>query len=110
MRRLARELGYGLLWVVNARSWIATDPKQVPSDPGAIGEETDHWIQSSAQDAALVVVAYGHLAGVRGSRVLELVRQAGKVPHALALANDGTPRHPRGIPKSARPFPLPEMK
>ena len=31
----------------------------------------------------------------------------GKVPRALALAADGlTPRHPRGVPSSARPFPL----
>jgi hypothetical protein len=110
MRGLARELGYGLLWAVNARSWIATDPKQVPGDPEAIGEETDYWIGKLSGAAALVVVAYGHLAGVRGPRVLELVRQAGKVPHALALTGDGVPRHPRGIPKSARPFPLLEIK
>lgn len=108
MRNLASELGFGWLWMVNARSFVSTDPNGVPSDPFAIGEETDAWIERAARAADLFVCAYGHLAGTRGPRVLEIVRSAGKVPHALALANDGTPRHPRGIPKEARPFPMEE--
>ncbi len=106
MRGLARQLGFGWLWVVNARSFVATDPSELPSDPTAIGPETDRWIHFAVSKAALVVVAYGHLAGERAPRVLDLVRQAGKVPHALALTADGTPRHPRGVPASARPFPM----
>lgn len=102
----AKALGFGAMWAVNARSWISTDPNGVPPDPEAIGPETDAWIELAASCADLVVCAFGHLAGPRGARVLEIVRSVGKVPHALALANDGTPRHPRGIPSSAKPFPL----
>lgn len=109
MANLARELGFGALWVVNARSWVATDPLDVPGDPEAIGEETDGWILRSAQRADLVLLAYGNLAGERAPRVLDLVRQAGKTPHALGITADGHPRHPRGVPKSARPFPLQEQ-
>lgn len=108
MRNLAGQLGFGWLWMLNARSFVATDPTDVPPDPYAVGEETDAWIERAARAAELVVVAYGHLAGERARRVLEIVRSAGKVPHALAVAKDGTPRHPRGLPASARPFPLPE--
>src|SRR5690606_25577253 len=106
MRNLARELGYAWLWMVNARAYVATDPRDVPGDPEAVGSLNDHWLSYAFEHADLVVLAYGHLAGTRAPRVLELVRSAGKVPHALALAKDGTPRHPRGIPASARPFPL----
>lgn len=106
MVNTAEWLGYGSLWVVNARSWIATDPKNVPADPEAIGAETDAWIERAAALSDLVVCAYGHLAGTRAPRVLEIVRSVGKVPHVLALTADRTPRHPRGVPKTAIPFPL----
>ena len=109
MRNLARALGFGWFWMVNARAFVATDPKDVPPDPEAIGADNDAWIRQAARKGELVVVAYGHLAGSRGPRVLELIRSVGKVPHALALAKDGTPRHPRGVPASARPFPLEEV-
>lgn len=108
MRNLAQDMGFGLLWAVNARSWVSTDPLHVPSDPMAIGPKTDNWIRSSCRQAKLVLCAYGLLAETRAARVLELVREAGKVPHALALTKEGVPRHPRGVPKWARPFPLPE--
>lgn len=106
LRNLACELEFGWLCVVNARSWIATEPRDVPPDPDAIGADTDCWIETAARACELFVCAYGHLAGERGARVLEIVRGAGKVPHALALTQDGTPRHPRGVPSSARPFPI----
>ena len=107
MRGLARDLEFGWLWMVNVRSWISTDPSNVPPDPEAIGELTDQHIDLAARACSMFLCAWGNLAGERGPRVLELVRAAGKVPHALALCNDGkTPRHPRGIPSSARPFPL----
>jgi hypothetical protein len=105
LRSLAFGLGYGWLCMVNARSYVATDPKDMPPDPDAIGDETDEWIDVAVRSAGLVVLAYGHLAGTRAQRVLEIVHAAGKVPHALALTADGTPRHPRGVPSSARPFP-----
>lgn len=106
LRNLAEELDYGWLWMVNARSFVSTDPNGVPPDPEGIGEETDRWIMRSVRGADLVVCCYGHLAGERGSRVPYLVRLAGKIPHALALTKNGVPRHPRGVPASARPFPF----
>lgn len=101
---LARTLGFGQLWMANARSYISTDPKNMLPDPEGIGDETDYYIEWGAKHSDFVVCCYGHLAGERAQRVLELVRKAGKVPHALALTKDGVPRHPRGVPASARPF------
>jgi hypothetical protein len=106
LRNLAYVLGFGWLGMVNARSHISTNPKGVPPDPFGIGPKTDEWILRAVRQAELVVCCYGQLAGVRGPDVLALVREVGKVPHALALTKDGLPRHPRGVPVSARPFPL----
>ena len=108
LRGLARELGHGWLWMVNVRAFISTDPKGVPPDPEAIGPFNDEWLGKAVCAADLVLCCWGQLAGWRAPVVLELVRSLGKVPHALALTADGTPRHPRGIPLSARPFPLTE--
>ena len=108
MRNLAHELGFGALWVVNVRAWISTDPSGVPADPMAIGPLNDYWIEIACNEATLIVCAWGHLAGKeRASEVMRIVRDSGKVPHVLALTQDGTPRHPRAIPSSAIPFPLP---
>lgn len=107
MRETARRLGFGYLVVVNCRAWVATDPKDVPPDPEAIGPENDQQIMECIALSDLVVCAWGHLAGKRReAEVLDIIRRAGKVPHALALTQNGTPRHPRGIPLTARPFPM----
>lgn len=105
MRNLARELGFGWLWVVNCRAYVATDPKDVPPDPESIGPENMLWIASCVEAADLIICAWGHLAGKElPVKVLKIIHESGKTPHALALAKDGTPRHPRGIPVSARPI------
>lgn len=107
MRKLAASMDFGILWAVNARSYVSTDPSGVPPDPEGIGDLTDQYIRLAALSADLFVCAFGQLAGpARGSEIIEMVRNEGKVPHALALTKDGTPRHPRGIPNSARPFPI----
>lgn len=104
----ARDQGYGGLWVVNARAWISTDPSKVPGDPEAIGPENDLWIERCASLADLVVLGYGQLAGSpRAGDVQRIIRKAGAMPHALALTREGLPHHPRGVPRNAKPFPLP---
>jgi hypothetical protein len=57
----------------------------------------------------LVVVAWG--ANVRGlerpANVLRILRDEGVTPQALALTDDGIPRHPLYLPGNIFPFPLP---
>jgi hypothetical protein len=101
MRNMARELGFGWLWVVNCRAYVATDPKDVPPDPEAIGPANMQWVASCVSDADLVICAWGHLAGKElPAKILRIIHESSKVPYALALAKDGTPRHPRGVPCS----------
>jgi hypothetical protein len=104
-----RRWGFGWAWVANARAWRETDPKKMPADPQAIGPENDVHLQHFIVQADLIVCGWGKLAGPRGPRVLELVRAAGKVPHALKLNGDGSPTHPLYLAASLVPFPMPEV-
>jgi hypothetical protein len=102
--RRSFSMGFGWTYVVNARGWRETDPKLVPPDPHAIGDRNDAVIRWAARRADLVICGWGHLAGERGSVVLELIRAAGMVPHALRLNADGTPAHPLTRAKMGQPF------
>lgn len=100
----AKAWGYGRVVIANARAWRETDPDLVPADPLAIGPENDAWITRLAGAAELVVMGYGKLGGARGEAVLSLVRLAGKVPHALGLNQDSSPKHPLYLRSDAKPF------
>jgi hypothetical protein len=96
---------WGLAWsrTVNVRAWRATDPRDVPADPLAIGPENDEWIARAVREAELVVCGWGKLGGARGLDVLRVIRAAGKAPHALVLNKDGSPSHPLYIREDTRP-------
>lgn len=97
--------GFGAMHVVNVRAWVATDPKDVPTDPLAIGDDNDNHIIEQAANAKLVVCDWGALAGERSAHVLKLIRPY-CVPHALSLTKGGEPGHPLYLRKDLKPFPL----
>lgn len=97
--------GFGEMRVVNARAWIATNPKDVPADPLAIGPDNDGHIIEQAAQARLVVCGWGKLGGERGTHILKLLRPY-CVPHALVQNGDGSPSHPLYLRKDLKPFPL----
>jgi hypothetical protein len=96
--------GYGWAAVVNVRAWRATDPKNVPPDPKAIGVFNDSHILEQVGAADLVVCGWGKLGGKRGEHVLGLIRSARKTPHALKLNQDGSPAHPLYLRGDLLPF------
>jgi len=102
----ATRWGYEWCYVVNVRAWRETNPKLVPADPLAIGPENDNHIAMEVMKADLVVVGWGKLGGARGEEVLRLIRKHGKVPHALKLNKDGSPRHPLYLRSDAVPMPI----
>jgi hypothetical protein len=102
----ARAWGFGRVVVVNVRAWRETDPKKVPADPLAIGPENDEWICGLSATANLVVCGWGKLGGARGPKVLDVIRDVDKVPHALRLNGDGSPCHPLYLPSDLKPFPM----
>jgi hypothetical protein len=102
----ARAWDYGTLLIGNVRAWRETDPAKVPSDPLAVGPENDAWLQRMADEAHHVVCGWGKLAGPRGPAVLKLIRDAGKVPHALKVLGGGEPGHPLYLPANLEPVPM----
>ena len=108
----ATRWGYQWCHVVNVRAWRETDPRLVPADPLAIGPENDAAIVREVGRAGIIICGWGALGGARGPVVLDLIRKHGGVPFALALNEDGTPRHPlaRGklaLTRDASPVPIP---
>lgn len=102
-----RRWGYGWTGVGNVRAWRETDPDLVPSGVLAIGPDNDRHVFEMAQRAKLVVCGWGKLGGLRGLAMLDVIRKAGKVPHALNLNKDGSPQHPLYLRADLKPFPMP---
>ena len=101
-----RAWGYGWSVTANVRAWRETKAKLVPPDPIAIGPENDGLIKLAVSQAHLVVCGWGKLGGKRGTEVLRLIRDAGKVPHALKLTKAGEPGHPLYLRADLKPFPM----
>ena len=93
--------GYGWCHVVNVRAWRATDPKDVPADPEAIGPENDDRIVDACGYADLLVCGWGRLGGKRGLAVLKMIRPF--QPHALKINIDGSPAHPLYLGNALKP-------
>ena len=104
-RNYCRDWGYGWSVTMNVRAWRETNPKLVPADPFAIGPDNDRQLTGLVADYAdLVVCGWGKLGGARGPVVLDLIRKAGKVPHALKLTKAGEPCHPLYLRSDLQPF------
>lgn len=103
-RDYAGRWGYGWVWVANVRAWRETDPKLLPFGTKAIGPMNFHYLGEAVAAAELVVCGWGKLGGDHAASVLEIIRQAGKTPHALKLNGDGSPAHPLFLRGDLRPF------
>jgi hypothetical protein len=116
-KAFARTWGYGRLIVVNLFAYRATDPKVLldAAEHGqdVVGPDNDSQILFAARGADLVVCAWGAHGGLLGrdAKVLTMLRQYGRSPHALGFTADGQPKHPlaRGrssIPADQKPIPM----
>jgi hypothetical protein len=101
--------GFGGLLVVNIFAWRSTDPADLYQiiDPVG-GLPNDMAITDAALESDLVVCGWGKHGALRdrGKEVLELIRRAGKVPHALRINSDGSPAHPLYLPYKLQPKPI----
>lgn len=92
----ARRWGYGELIVTNLFAYRATDPKamKVAADP--VGPENDEYIRKIAQEADLILVAWGSHGAYRrrDEHVRRLIASVGKEPLCLAITATGQPVHP----------------
>jgi hypothetical protein len=98
-----RAFGFDEMRVVNVRAFVATDPKDLPSDPEAIGPDNLSHIHLQSAMAAMTICGWGKLGGELGRSMLGEVAKY-TTPRALRLNQDGSPQHPLYLPASLRPF------
>lgn len=97
----ARDWGFGCLVMANAYAYRSTDPKGLWSVDDPVGPENDDALQSLAQMAGMVLVAWGvNCKPERQEQVLELLDRP---VHCLGTTKEGFPKHPLYIARSQKP-------
>lgn len=98
---LACGWGYGSLAVANLFAFRATRPEVLKRAADPVGPRNDRWIAQLAEEADLIVAAWGNHGAYAGrSRgVLETLRR----PHHIGLNKTGEPAHPLYRPSTVKP-------
>jgi hypothetical protein len=98
----AKYWGYGGVCMANLFAYRATDPSVMKSKIDPVGTENDMWLTNLAQDAGIVVAAWGndgsHLN--RSSVVKELLPNL----HYLKMNKSGEPAHPLYLKGDLKPI------
>lgn len=98
----ARDWGYGTLLVGNLFALRATDPDKLYEHPAPIGPENDRHLVEIANEAEVVVAAWGAHGGLadRGPDVANNISHAALTDiYALGTTAEGHPVHPLYQPK-----------
>ncbi len=103
----ARAWGYGGQLVGNVHAYRATDKSRLLEVADPIGPRNNQMILKMADQAKIVVLAYGQppkALRARGQELESLLRRHPGLCN-LRLAQDGTPVHPLYLPSTLRPKP-----
>lgn len=102
--KFAKTWGYQALCMTNLFAFRATQPSDMIAAPEPIGAENNQHLLEIAQDAGLILVAWGAMGGYmhRDRQVIELLK--GKSLKCLGLTQGGLPKHPLYIPDAQLPF------
>ena len=96
----AERQGFGRLIVGNKFAWRATDVRDLIRADDPVGPENNAHLEQIAQDADLLVAAWGPLSKLprwlrtRWVAIQNIAERAGKPLHCFGTAQDGHPRHP----------------
>lgn len=99
----AKLMHCGRLVMTNIFAYRATDPKALlQMHRFAQGVENDRYLLEQAQQAQIVVAAWGVHGSFRGrgQEVLEMLVRNGVTVHCLGLTQEGYPRHPLYLAKN----------
>ena len=72
--RFAQSWGYGGIILANLFAYRATDPRELKGVSDPVGPENDHWLNRLADEAGIVIAAWGIHGGFmrRDSVVMDL--------------------------------------
>jgi hypothetical protein len=103
----AKSWGYGSLCMTNIFAYKATDPEEMKLFPAPIGHDNDRWLILCAQQAALVVAAWGNDGEYlgRAAQVMEMLNSHDVTPTCLDITKQGEPIHPLYVPGDRKPIP-----
>jgi hypothetical protein len=104
-RLYAERWGFGALVVTNLFGWRATDPDEMRAARDPVGLQNDRAILEAAEEADLVVCAWGNHGAYlgRSAAVLSSLRKSCVRLHALRLNANGEPAHPLYLPAALEP-------
>jgi hypothetical protein len=107
----ARAWGYRELYMGNLHAWRDTDPKQIPVDSmTAVGPRNRETLERLVERAKIVIVAWGrHRLNAEAQKLADWLLSLPKT-HMLGLNRNGTPRHPRCVPKTGEPLKVPKRE
>jgi hypothetical protein len=105
--RFARDWGYNGLLMTNLYAFRSTNPKHLLAMPDPVGPQNDHWLHNSAEQAAIVIAAWGTKAERR--RVRQVMSLLPKPLHALKETKQRCPEHPLYVPAATQPKPWPSL-
>jgi hypothetical protein len=101
----ARRWEYGAITVVNLFAYRATRPAELIGVLDPVGRDNDETIALAAEEAALVVAAWGAGGGYLGRdrQVMKILASVGALPMCIgAPTTTGFPRHPLYLRNDAR--------
>jgi hypothetical protein len=107
MQGFGRRLGYDFLSVTNVFGYRATKPADMRRARDPIGPENDTWLLKVAQNADMVICAWGNHGTYmyRNLAVLEMFRDHGISLYTFGFTNSGQPLHPLMLPYSSQLLP-----
>ena len=100
--RFVRDWGFGGLIMTNAFAIRATDPRVMLAHEDPIGPNNDYWLKRIADEAGIVIAAWGIHGSHRDRDKAILSMLDGKVRH-LGLTKAGNPRHPLYLRADTKP-------
>jgi len=100
----AKSWGYGGVSMANLFAFRTTDPEDMKAVKDPIGLNNDDWLIKLANEAELVIGAWGDNGSFlnRSNQILDLIPNL----HYLKLNKSGEPAHPLYLSSELKPIPM----
>jgi len=100
----AKSWGFGGVCMANLFAFRATLPSDMKASSDPIGKDNNRWLENLANDAAIVVAAWGNDGSYlnRSEQVKQLLPNL----HCLKINKSGEPAHPLYLAAKLKPVPM----